>query len=61
MFDMPTYYWAFLFAAIAALAGWLLVGRVSDDPGSLPGWLLYAVALGCVVIGFALIWLDHHT
>lgn len=60
MFDLPTYVWAFLFAAIAALAGRLLVGRVRDDPGSFPGWILYAVAIGCVVIGFALMWLGNY-
>jgi len=59
MFDLPPYVWAFLFAAIAALAGRLLVGRVRDDPGSFPGWILYAVAIGCVIIGFALMWLNH--
>jgi hypothetical protein len=57
--DLPTYAYAFIFAAIAALAGRLLVGRVGDDPGSFPGWILYAVAIGCVVIGFALMWLDQ--
>lgn len=60
MFDsFPTYLWAFLFAVIAALAGRLLVGKVRDDPGSFPGWILYAVAIGCVLIGFGLMWLEH--
>jgi fluoride ion exporter CrcB/FEX len=58
MFDLPSYVWAFIFAAIAALTGRLLVGRVGDDPGSFPGWILYAVAIGCVIIGFALMWLN---
>lgn len=61
MFDLPSYVWAFIFAAIAALSGRLLVGRVRDDPGSFPGWILYAVAIGCVVIGFALMWLGTRT
>ena len=60
MFNLPTYFWPFLFAAIAALAGWHLSGRPGDDPGSFPGWILYAVALGCVVIGVAAIWLTHN-
>jgi hypothetical protein len=60
MFDLPTYAWPFIFAVIAAVAGRLLVGRVGDDPGSFPGWILYAVALGCVVIGFALMWMSHN-
>ena len=58
MFDLPSYVWAFIFATIAALSGRLLVGRVRDDPGSFPGWILYAVAIGCVIIGFALMWLN---
>ena len=60
MFDLPTYAWPFIFAVIAAVAGRLLVGRVGDDPGSFPGWILYAVALGCVVIGFALLWMTYN-
>jgi hypothetical protein len=60
MFDLPPYVWAFIFAAIAAGAGRLLVGRVRDDPGSFPGWILYAVAAGCVVIGIALYVLGHN-
>jgi hypothetical protein len=59
MSSVPTYIYPFVFAAIAALAGLLLVGRVRDDAGSFPGWILYAIALGCVVIGFAALWLDH--
>ncbi len=59
MFGLPTYAWPFLFATAAALAGWLLAGRVGDDPGSMPGWILYAVALGCVVIGIAAMVLDR--
>ncbi|CAA9441474.1 MAG: hypothetical protein AVDCRST_MAG51-3325 [uncultured Ramlibacter sp.] len=58
MLGLPTYAWPFIFAVIAALAGWLLAGKVRDDPGSMPGWILYAVALGCVVIGLAGLWLD---
>jgi len=60
MFDLPTYVYPFALAAIAAIAGWLLVGRVRDDAGSFPGWILYAVALGCVIIGFATLWLSHN-
>lgn len=57
--DIPTYVYPFVLAAVAAGAGWLLVGRVRDDPGSFPGWILYAVAVGCVVIGFATLWLSQ--
>lgn len=58
MFDLPTYAWPFILAVIAAIAARVLVGRVGDDAGSFPGWILYAVALGCVVIGFATMWLS---
>lgn len=60
MLGLPTYAWPFIFAVIAALAGRLLVGRVRDDPGSFPGWILYAVAIACVVIGFAMMWLNQN-
>jgi hypothetical protein len=58
--EIPTHVWPFIFAVIAAVAGKLLTGRVRDDPGSFPGWILYAVAIGCVVIGFAVMWLNAH-
>jgi len=59
MLDIPTYVYPFILAAIAAIAARVLVGRVHDDSRSLPGWILYAVAVGCVVIGFATMWLSH--
>lgn len=60
MLDLPTYVYPFILAVIAAVSGRLLVGRrVKDDAGSLPGWILYAVAIGCVIIGIASIWLDN--
>ena len=59
MTDVPTYVWPFVLAVIAAVTGKLLTGRVRDDAGSLPGWILYAVAIGCVVIGIATWWLSH--
>jgi hypothetical protein len=59
MFDLPTAAYPFILAVIAAVAGKLLTGRVKDDPGSFPGWILYAVAIGCVVIGFATMWLNQ--
>ena len=60
MLHLPTYFWPVLIAVIAAIAGKLLSGRVKDDPGSFPGWILYAVAIGCVVVGFATLWLDRN-
>jgi hypothetical protein len=59
MLDIPTYVYPFILAAVAAVAGKVLSGKVRDDPGSFPGWILYAVALGCVVIGLATMWLDR--
>ncbi len=59
MFDVPTYVWPFVLAVIAAVSARLLTGKVGDDPGSFPGWILYAVAIGCVVIGFATLWLSN--
>ena len=59
MLGLPTYAWPFIFAVIAALAARLLVGRVRDDPGSFPGWILYAVAIACAVIGLVALWLDY--
>lgn len=57
---MPTYVYPFIFAVIAAGVGWYVSdGGARDDAGSLPAWILYAVALGCVIIGFAAIWLSH--
>ncbi|HYE71539.1 MAG TPA: hypothetical protein VEA35_03365 [Ramlibacter sp.] len=59
MFDVPAYAWPFVLAVIAAVSARLLTGKVGDDPGSFPGWILYAVAIGCVVIGFATLWLSN--
>jgi hypothetical protein len=59
MLDLPTYVYPFILAVIAAVAARVLAGRVKDDPGSLPGWILYAVAVGCVVIGIATWWLSN--
>jgi len=57
---LPTYAYPFIFAVIAAAAGWYISeGRPRDDSASMPAWILFAVALGCVVIGFVGIWLGH--
>lgn len=59
MFGFPLYAVFFVLAVVAALAARFLVGRVGDDPGSFPGWILYAVAVGCAIIGLAGIWLSQ--
>jgi hypothetical protein len=56
---IPTYIYPFVLAVIAALVGRSLAGG-EDDPRSIAGWILYAVAIGCVVIGFATLWMDHN-
>jgi len=58
--DVPTYAYAFALAVVAAVAGRMLGGRARDDPGSMPQWILYAVAAGCAVVGVAIVWLDSH-
>lgn len=60
MFGLPLYAIFFILAVVAALAARLMVGRVRDDPGSFPGWILYAVAIGCAVIGVAGLWLEQY-
>ena len=57
--DIPTFVIPLLFAVIAAVAARVLVGKVGDDPGSFPGWILYAVAIGCVIISIALYFLGQ--
>ncbi|MBK6008314.1 hypothetical protein JJB11_19585 [Ramlibacter ginsenosidimutans] len=59
MFGLPPYAWFFVFAIIAAAAARVLVGRVRDDAASFPGWILYAVAIGCVILGVATLWLGR--
>jgi hypothetical protein len=60
LFGLPTYAYPFIFAVIAAAAGWYVSGgRPTDDVGSMPVWILFAVALGCVVIGVAAMWLGQ--
>lgn len=59
MFDLPTFVIPLIFAVIAAVAARLLVGKVGDDAGSFPGWILYAVAIGCVIISIALYFLGQ--
>ena len=59
MLDLPTSAYPFILAVIAAVAGRLLGGPVRVDAGSLPGWILYAVAAGCDVVGLAALWLSN--
>jgi hypothetical protein len=60
MSSVPTYVFLFILAIIAAVTGRVLAGRVRDDPGSFPGWILYAVAAGCVILGLVALWMEHN-
>jgi hypothetical protein len=58
---MPTYLYPFLFAVAAVVAATLL--KRSDGRGEadrLASKILYVVALGCVVVGFATWWLSNN-
>lgn len=57
--EMSSWIWAFVFAVIAALWGWSLVGRSGEDPNTIGGRVLYVVAIACALIGVAMFWLDH--
>lgn len=57
MSGVPTYVYPFILAVIALVAARLLGGPVKEK--SFPGWILYAVAIGCVIIGFATMWLGE--
>jgi hypothetical protein len=56
--ELPTYVYPFALAAIAFAAGRFLLGRAHDDPGSLPGWTLHALAIACVLVGLVTVWMD---
>lgn len=55
MAELPTYAWLFVAAIAAAVAGRVIGGRSSEDPESLPRFILYAIAIGCAVIGLAMV------
>lgn len=57
MSDLPTYVYPFILAVVAAVAARVLGGPVREK--SFPGWILYAVAIACVIIGVATMWLGQ--
>jgi hypothetical protein len=60
MFDaIPAYAWPFILAVIAVVVGFVMNGRAHGEADHLASRILYMVALGCVIIGFATIWLSH--
>lgn len=59
--SIPSYVWPFVLAVVAVVVGRMLAGDVRHDPRTLPGWILYAIAGACVLIGLATWWLDHAT
>lgn len=58
MRELPTYVYPFVLALVAFVAGRLVLARARDDAGSLPGWVLYALTIACVVAGLVSVWLD---
>lgn len=49
--SLPTTFYPFLFAVIAAVAGAVLARSSRDQPAGFASTVLYAVAAGCVIIG----------
>lgn len=58
-FDLPMYVYTFILAVLFAGAGMWLGGRPRDDAGSFPAWILYAVAVGWLIIGLATMWMSR--
>ena len=56
---MPTYVYPLILAVLAVGAGFLFAHRHGhdDEPNALVSKILYAVAVGCVVIAIATYWL----
>lgn len=58
---LPTAVYPFLFAVLAAIAA-TVFGRVrTGAPFQLVSALLYAIAVACVIIGIATVFLDRAT
>jgi FtsH-binding integral membrane protein len=57
--SVPTVVFPFLFAIVAAVAAALLARSDRDQPAGFASKILYAVAIGCVIIGIATWWLQH--
>jgi hypothetical protein len=53
--DLSTYAYPFVLSIIALVAGWLLLGRVTDGSGSFPR-TLFGVGIAGAMIGFVLLW-----
>jgi hypothetical protein len=58
MLDMPTYIFPFFLSLIAFVGGRLLLAHADEEAGSLPGWVLHAAAIACVLVGLVSVWLE---
>lgn len=56
---LPTEAWPFIFAVIAAGAAAFLGRHRHGEPLGIASVMLYAVAIGCVIIGVVTTWLQH--
>jgi hypothetical protein len=62
MFDaLPSSYLPFVLAILAVVVGFVLNGRRHGEADHLASRILYVVAVGCVIIGFATLWLNGHS
>jgi hypothetical protein len=57
--SVPTQVYPFLLAVVAALVAVVLSHSRRDQPAGFASVILYAVAIGCVIIGFATWWLER--
>jgi hypothetical protein len=58
---MPTYVYPFLFAIAAVVVALILKRRPNEgEADRLASKILFVVAVGCVIVGFATWWLWNH-
>jgi hypothetical protein len=57
--SVPTQVVPFLLAVIAAVCAALLARSRRDQPAGFASVILYAIAIGCAIIGVATWWLQH--
>lgn len=57
--NLPTQIVPFLLAVVAAVAATWLHRSREDQPAGFASVILYAIAVGCVIIGIATWWLQH--
>jgi hypothetical protein len=57
--SVPTQVYPFLLAIVAVAVGAVLARSRRDQPAGFASIILYAVAIGCVIIGIATCWLQR--